>query len=301
VEEEHNSSNALNRQEFLQALVRTAAMCFVQTGATGDMSTAVELLLTQLEERHTGAVWRQDTYLFREWNCYTQQTDTILRKHESSISLVYAIYAEEELGNGYNALGGMDGLNSRRCLLSAEEFLQMLEDLGLFDASFSRRDATLCFVWSRMRVADEASTASRLKLVHHSIEDFYEALVRIAMWRPWPTPSLTERAGFADAGEHILKEKKKGEASYNAFLRVCATQPPQPSFRCLEHLILLLIRTIDQLGANAESTDLELSSREIKGFRKAARHPRAPTKHEEAARPNSPTSAPKKDRPTSAR
>lgn len=55
------------------------------------------------------------------------------------------------------------------------------------------KDAVLAFVWSRHRVVDERLKASRIKMENLSLEDFYEALMRVAVVKALPTDDeLTE-------------------------------------------------------------------------------------------------------------
>ena len=50
-----------------------------------------------------------------------------------------------------------------------------MRDLRLADRALTQRFVTLIFVWSRMRVVDEASAKERARLLQLSFEDFLEA------------------------------------------------------------------------------------------------------------------------------
>ena len=50
-----------------------------------------------------------------------------------------------------------------------------MRDFRLIDATFSMRQATATFVVSRMRAIDELGQANRVKVLHLSRLDFYEA------------------------------------------------------------------------------------------------------------------------------
>jgi hypothetical protein len=55
-------------------------------------------------------------------------------------------------------------------LLSADEWMALLRDLEWVDEEFTMREASLAFTWSRMRVIDESSAASRKKMENLSYE-----------------------------------------------------------------------------------------------------------------------------------
>ena len=56
------------------------------------------------------------------------------------------------------------------------------------DLDFREREVALTFVWSRMRVLNEAPLKSRVKLTQLAFEDFVEALVRIAITKVGSAP-----------------------------------------------------------------------------------------------------------------
>lgn len=57
------------------------------------------------------------------------------------------------------------------------EWLKLCKDLRLIDAEFTRKEATLAFVWSRLSVINEANPKSRIRLTHLTFEDFMEVCV----------------------------------------------------------------------------------------------------------------------------
>lgn len=145
----------------------------------------------------------------------------------------------------------------------------MLTDLRLLSSEFTRREATLAFVWSRMRCVDESSDASRRKLVHLSFEDFLEFLVRVSTMKALPTDAEIAAAGCADAGAFILGLQLFDANRYESFVADHTgrwdKELPQPIDRCVDHLIHLIIKTIEASAA-AGSTDGKVSQREFTRF-----------------------------------
>ena len=87
------------------------------------------------------------------------QVDAVLREHEGSLRNIY---------NGFSDAGEEHGALTSKALMSFNEWMNLCECLQLIDTVFSRRNAVLCYVWSRMRVIDEARQASRIKMIHLS-------------------------------------------------------------------------------------------------------------------------------------
>ena len=99
-----------------------------------------------------------------------------------------------------------------------------------------------------MRVVDEASDASRRRMVHLSFEDFLEAIVRMATMKALPFDDEIAEAGCADAGQLIL-ELQRHPDTYEAFMRDHAQAwdeaPRQPIDRCVDHLLSLIVHTVE--------------------------------------------------------
>jgi len=97
----------------------------------------------------------------------------------------------------------------------------------------------LCFVWSRMRVVDEARGASRLKMIHLSFEDFLEAIVRMSTMKALPDDEEMASAGSTDAGRHLLELRHTSPQMYEDFLKDHAQswfdEPLQPIHRRAAH------------------------------------------------------------------
>ena len=154
----------------------------------------------------------------------------MLREHEGSLRNIY---------NGFADAGEEHGALTSKTLMSFNEWMSLCECLQLIDVVFSRRSAVLCFVWSRMRVVDEARGASRLKMIHLSFEDFLEAIVRMSTMKALPDDEEMASAGSTDAGRHLLELRHTSPQMYEDFLKDHAQswfdEPLQPIHRRAAH------------------------------------------------------------------
>eukprot|EP00966_Prymnesium_polylepis_P061487 1427099-Prymnesium_polylepis.1 len=107
-----------------------------------------ELLSVQIRKRLPLETLQYSNY-FRQRCCYVKQTAELLGVHRESLQNLFELYVEAEADVG-------DVTSSSR-LMSYGEWALLLDDLGLFDANFSQREATYCF----MRGAGCASRTSR--------------------------------------------------------------------------------------------------------------------------------------------
>ena len=80
-DERYNAKKALNRQEWLQCLVKIAIMKFVQSKACDDVSEALFKLMQHIEPRLDTRIFIEPND-FRATYLYHQATDEALRRHE---------------------------------------------------------------------------------------------------------------------------------------------------------------------------------------------------------------------------
>lgn len=237
---------ALNRQEWLQCLVRIAIMKYVLSKRVPDVSAALEALFTRDLEPNMATNALQDSNAFRLEMCYTEGTDSVLLARSASLRAVFDVYAK------------LDGSDMKRAhlakLMCAEEWLCMLRDLDWIDEEFTMREASLAFSWARMRVIDENAADSRAKLENLSFEDFLDALVRVATMKALPSEDELAEAGAPDAGLFLLDLRKRSEdkqAWLEAHARRWDEPLPMPIERAVHHLCMLMIRTIQATTAIA--------------------------------------------------
>ena len=73
-----SQANALDRQRWLQCLVRIAVMRHVTTGRISSVAEALRHLIATEMSPYVDVRSRQDTHYFREEFCYTQDVEEIL-------------------------------------------------------------------------------------------------------------------------------------------------------------------------------------------------------------------------------
>ena len=140
--EQHNHWRKLNRQEFLQVLVRIATARYVVTGRVHDVSDAVRILVEEDVLAHVGPEMRHDLNTFRERYCCMwprtcdplicssadpvfascsadlQEVDQVLRRHEASLRALYT-----EFSRGDELAATNKEAPSRKTLLAYQSLL----------------------------------------------------------------------------------------------------------------------------------------------------------------------------------
>ena len=177
----YNHVKGLNRQEFLTLLVRAAVMRLVVPGHIDSVPAAlVELLENDMiprVKRVVPEVLLADKNDFRRDICYARETSEALSRHESTLRMIFDRYAQGE-GRWSSASHLVGDELHALDLLGYDEWQKMMAELQLIDGQFADRDATWCFVSSRLRVRNESTTRGRAKLLQLSFEDFLEVWIR---------------------------------------------------------------------------------------------------------------------------
>jgi len=144
---------------------------------------------------------------------------------------------------------------------------------GCIDQEFTAREASLAFVWSRMRVIDESAKKSKAKLESLSFEDFFEALVHVSLMKALPTDEEVEEAGALDAGV-LIRRLKERPLEYGKWCEQHAVrwedEPSQPVERCVDHLLHLIGRTVKGGSLASDAKLTKLTEKEVTSFVKGA-------------------------------
>ena len=249
-EEVSNSAKYLNRQEFLQTLVRMAVVVYVSRGTIGDVSDAVTRLMVGNLAPYLPPQATQSSNAFRKRFCYIEKTSLILEANAPSLKALYDLYADVSHNVG-------DSMRDNDAM-SIGEWLAFLKHTGLIESGqISIPMAKQIFLWSRLRSLSKRSLDAEIQLRHLTFTDFLEALVRLSMNCALPTDDDIEETGASDAGEFLLAMRSKEPTAYKKFLKShkpAFTDPDgsdydehakQPVWRCIEHLIKLIVRTIE--------------------------------------------------------
>jgi len=250
VEEKFNSKTALNRQEFLQCIVRCAVAVYVKRGQIGDVSDAVRQLMVANLVGHLPPRAFQNSNAFRRRFCYNQRTSAVLEDHETSLRSLYTVYAEVS--------NRPEDTLKDASLMSVGEWLSFLSHLGLLETGqLTALSAKYIFLWSRIPIKRDTSEAAESSVRHLRFHDFLEAVVRTALSIALPTDVELEEAGARDAGEFMLALQSASPVDFQAFLtshRPKHTDPngsdfekhaAQPVERCVDHFIRLVVRIVE--------------------------------------------------------
>ncbi|KAL1515733.1 hypothetical protein AB1Y20_002349 [Prymnesium parvum] len=240
-----NKQRYLNQQEFLQVIVRVAIARYVRSGKCTKPADAVDLLCHQ----HLLPLMPKECHHisnnFRSTYCYIPNMDPIIRRHMVTLQSIFRRYSD---GDQKHEL-------MSNSALSIGEWLSFLEDLGLAGVeargakNVSDTEAKLIFLWSRIRASTSSSITTYVRLRHLYWEDFLEAMVRLAAILALPTDMEIEHSEAADAGEFLLSLRANSETEYMRFVQKTKgsffQEPRQKIWRCFDHMMMLLVRTIE--------------------------------------------------------
>lgn len=248
---------ALNRMETLQCLVRIADLVFLRTGEVGTLTQACDKLLSENVARVVAKDFRFSTRpnlygnAFRKLNCYEKGTSDAILENMSTLKSIFNQYC-------YSDKDGVD--NELRTSMSFEEYNVFVRDFDICDHLFTPRDATLAFVWARLRVIDDGkSKRGRARLTNLSFECFFEVLCRIAMMKVLPTDMELGYAEQEDAANFFASLAAESSPT-NDVLRKWRDEhretwdvdwededydPRQPCNRAFAHLLELLVYTVE--------------------------------------------------------
>jgi hypothetical protein len=243
---------ALTRYEWVSMVVRISVIKFVMSKEVPDVSQAVDRLFAEIAPKLDPWI-TMDHDKFRSDVVYSLECDQVLCEHKESLNVIFAYSADSAVDRGA-------GKEKLRNVLSLLEWIDLLRDLQVLDDSFTLRDATMIFMLSRMRVVNEQGKKSSVKLENLSYEDFFEALVRTALMKALPTDDEIGEAGCIDAGDFMLRlrdaqsEDEWLKEYYDVHGCDMTNAPRQPAHRCLNHLLLLIMRTIERTAVDAKVT-----------------------------------------------
>lgn len=181
--------------------------------------------------------------------------DQVLKRHAVSLKSMFDVYSCSP-----------DESKKLSRVMGVYEWNLLLKDVGVVDMTFSVRDAAAAFVQARMRVVDER--ASKLRVENLSLEDFFEALLRVATMKPLPNEQDVKEQGCEDAGQLVVRLRAQGATILDEFLAARAGVPPtdrQPPHRALDALCTVMVRVIE--AATAGKDNMEVTPREAAAFK----------------------------------
>ena len=166
-----NDIKSLMRYEYLEAMIRIAYAKFVQT----EKCESIEDGLRRLCEEHILAALpdeaKEDQNDFRRRDLYQDSTEALLKAEKRWLFMVFKLYSCSNL-------------------MTIDEWLKMLNEFGLIDTTFTKREARFCFTRSKLHAIDELRGQKANASMH--FVDFLEGLVRVADMKLWPTDADLE-------------------------------------------------------------------------------------------------------------
>ncbi|KAK3251875.1 hypothetical protein CYMTET_38797 [Cymbomonas tetramitiformis] len=177
---DENDDRALMRFEFVEAVVRLAIAKHGMKTDTDDVSEAVDMLLEREIIPNLCPEATEDADVFRHERLYNEENDLVLHEHQTFLRACYNLFKQL-------------GLKQKHSHLGMEGFLNMLEASSLLGPAtgFSKREAKLVMIWSKMSVVDEIRHRNRA--VSLTFVDFLEAVGRVADWISMPNPEDLEK------------------------------------------------------------------------------------------------------------
>lgn len=267
-------SKSLSQVEFLAALVHLCINRYVLTGDMRDVSEAMFRLLQDDVEASLSPSTLQEANHFRLRFCYRQDVSEVLAKHEVSLRRLFMGISASD--------GSTVGKKHLASLLNFEEWKLFVRQCKLIGPDLTERDAKLCFVWARMAVIDGSSEAGAVKENNLPFEGFLEALCRLATLKSLPNDAEIFESGTGDGGLFIRHLFTTDEAAYDKLVASRSSpwpgsdgfQASQTPGRCVEHIVNMIIRTVQgphcagPCGAGSDVSDEELAHSDVKSFSK---------------------------------
>jgi len=205
-QKEFNSANidrALMRFEWVQALVRIALAKYMKSENAAGVGDALEKLFTERVLKMVPPEALHDSDVFRRQRLYTREVHDVFTHHENNLRAIYEAFAAAI----YDQKAGPSEARAKDKLMDLAEFELLLNAASLFDEDFTKRHASLCFLWAQSFCTDDLKR--RTVLTHLSYVDFLEALARITTFKPLPTAALLESTG-AKSCAHFFMQAKAG-------------------------------------------------------------------------------------------
>jgi hypothetical protein len=193
-----NDDCALVRYEFVECMVRASLTKYVDTGVTIDPSDALDFFCERCLTMRLPTPATHNRDFFRKERMYLEPVDIVLRKY---LPVMIAVFQSLAIMNTKQKQGAPEPL------MSMDEWIKFLSDLGLFDEDLTPTAGRLVFVWSKMRSSDELGKRAAFTCMFFC--DFLEALCRVAELRLWPSASQMKDVGCKSSTEYWDKAKNE--------------------------------------------------------------------------------------------
>ena len=251
----HERDKCLSLAEFVHILVRIAVRRYVMEGKEKDVSDAMRTMMKADVLPDASAAVLADNNDFRRKHCYIEPVDQVLKKYEASLRNIFEGIADTPSSK----IGA---------LVTYKTWLALITKLELLNDDVSEREVSLAFICSRMCIANPFSARGHYTTTGLPFEGFLEALVRTACLKALPTDEEITAAGFTDAAAYMRWYCVEDEDGYMEMLATRGVQwgddPPQPTDRCVEHVMSIIIRHIESATTMDKDSNLALSAKEVR-------------------------------------
>ncbi|KAK3240538.1 hypothetical protein CYMTET_49627 [Cymbomonas tetramitiformis] len=197
---EVNDEHALMRFEFLEVLIRIAISKYGKGQETEDPMGALEILIEKNILPNVPKIAQTNTDDHRKNRLYFEEVDII---YKANVNLLKAIYSRYRLPP---RSGGL-----RKKVLHMDGWMELLDHTSLLDDQFTIQEGRLCYLWSRMMVAEEVLQFERYQAI--TFTDFLDALGRVADMKMIPTKDELKYAGYENYFDWQQAEKIQGEGN----------------------------------------------------------------------------------------
>lgn len=235
-----NDEHAMMRFEFLECVVRAGIAKYGKGQATDDIATAVSMLFELNILPNVVPAAQVVSNTFRTERLYTEEVDTLLKKHQVILKALYSRYRLKPQGGGL-----------RTKVLKLEGWQQLMQDAHMVDSNLTIQDSELALLWARMYVIDEIKDYARYTSL--TFIDFLEALARISDMKSVPPAADLAAAGYPTTLEWALdKERQEGSQENDNMPDIFRPRPSarlgapkaRPLHAKLEQLLDLMFRRL---------------------------------------------------------
>mmetsp|Transcript_30148 Transcript_30148/g.41742 ORF Transcript_30148/g.41742 Transcript_30148/m.41742 type:complete len:249 (+) Transcript_30148:2-748(+) len=228
-------------------LIRIAAGKYGRDVGNLDLCAAFSQLIENNLLPNIPPVALTDNNVFRTERLYKEHVDDVYKKHIPVLKALYSRYRLPPKGGGL-----------RKKVLFMDGWMELMENTGLIDESFTILEARLCFLWSRMKVVEEIMDYERYTAL--TFVDFLEALGRVADTKMIPTDEELTKAGYSNRYAWYLEDKQSPTESIprRSSARLNGDSK-RPLHKKIEGLLEIIFRCIwyDPAGKGQQSTDQE--------------------------------------------
>lgn len=221
--------SGLTRATLVEAVIRLAQRKWVRRRQKGALNAALDRLMTAHLSRYGDLQLFHDRDDFRRTHVYTFKVNENLRGCQELLRKIFL--------HSCRTIRGVGGASSR---MDFPDWMSLMSAYDLLDKSFTEKEATLAFKWSRMRCLDPERRAYRENRI--SFVDFCEALVRVAALKWMPSP---EQVMYSEA-EDLVAYFRAGlhhEADHSVDA-IGASATPRP----LDAKVYILLQLISDKG-----------------------------------------------------